>query len=290
MKNNKKELVFNNKEEWLKLRELFVGGSEIGAILGLSKYSTPYQVWESKTGRAAEFVENNAILRGRFLEDGIAKYFEYESGHVIIQGSDRERTFIHKDYPRFGGSVDRRIYLNGDKKEKAILEIKTTKFDFAAEDIPLSYYIQPNNYCGLFGYKKFILVWFCMMNDNLSWQEFDFNEELFKESMNAVNEFWDTYVIPDIPPPAISDEDIKRLFPNHMEGKSILADEDALKVYSNAITAKRECSIVNKTYNELKTQIKLILGDAEYLLSPMEDVLATFRTGARGRTLNIKEL
>ena len=38
-------------EQWHLRRRLGIGGSEIGTILGLNKYQTPFDLWLIKTGR-----------------------------------------------------------------------------------------------------------------------------------------------------------------------------------------------------------------------------------------------
>ena len=35
--------------EWLKVRKSGIGGSDVGAILGLNKYSSPMKVYKEKT-------------------------------------------------------------------------------------------------------------------------------------------------------------------------------------------------------------------------------------------------
>lgn len=40
-----------SREEWLKERKKSLGGSDMGAVLGLNKYRSPYTVWAEKTGR-----------------------------------------------------------------------------------------------------------------------------------------------------------------------------------------------------------------------------------------------
>ena len=37
--------VENARQTWLEARRLGVGGSDVAAILGLSKYKSPYQLW-----------------------------------------------------------------------------------------------------------------------------------------------------------------------------------------------------------------------------------------------------
>ena len=38
------------RDEWMKLRESGIGSSEVGTILGLNPYETPYQLWRRKVG------------------------------------------------------------------------------------------------------------------------------------------------------------------------------------------------------------------------------------------------
>ena len=39
-------------EEWLSLRKFSIGGSEIAVAIGVSRWSTPFQLWSQKTGRS----------------------------------------------------------------------------------------------------------------------------------------------------------------------------------------------------------------------------------------------
>ena len=40
-----------SREEWLEKRKGSIGGSDAAAILGISRFATPYTVWADKTGR-----------------------------------------------------------------------------------------------------------------------------------------------------------------------------------------------------------------------------------------------
>lgn len=40
------------RADWLKLRRRGIGGSDVAAILGLSKWRTPLEVWQDKTATA----------------------------------------------------------------------------------------------------------------------------------------------------------------------------------------------------------------------------------------------
>jgi len=143
----------------------------------------------------------------------------------------------------------------------------------------LSWFLQPLSYCHLYGYTKFVICWFEMFTDEIKWHIFDFDKELFENITKQVGDFWNNYMLTDTPPPAVSEEDIKKLFPDHKEGKSVNATEEQLLIYSDAIVAKRNLSVAKKEYDGLTLKIKLMMQDSEYLLSPMDDTLATFRNG-----------
>lgn len=67
-------------EAWHNLRRTGVGASEVGAILGLSPYQTPFDVWASKTGRTEAIDDNNHMYWGRMLEDDIIEATGEELG------------------------------------------------------------------------------------------------------------------------------------------------------------------------------------------------------------------
>ena len=73
-------------DEWLAFRTKGVGGSDMGTILGLNPYSTPYDLWLEKTGRQQpEDISGKwAIVKGNALEVELRRRFrqlhpEYQS-------------------------------------------------------------------------------------------------------------------------------------------------------------------------------------------------------------------
>jgi hypothetical protein len=62
-------LIPATREVWLTVRRGFIGGSEIGALFGVSPYLTPYGLWAEKTGRLDPPVfDNRYMKRGRLIE------------------------------------------------------------------------------------------------------------------------------------------------------------------------------------------------------------------------------
>ncbi len=285
------KIISENRKQWLNSRKSFIGGSEITALLGLDPYKSRYDLFLDKTGRSEHFADNKHTLAGKFLEDGICKYWEYETGHKIIKSSDNDIIYKHPVH-RIGGTPDRRYFINGSTKlsDRAILEAKTTMKIIDYEDVPMAFFIQPNTYCGLLGYSKFTLVWFELFTKELKYVDYDFDEELFKMCCEEADSFWNNYIIPDKAPPIETASDVLKVFPNSKEDKSIIASDEVMDLYSKAIDKHREKSKAQKEYNVFADQVKVILKDAEYLLSPNLETLFTFKNGSRNRTLRIKEI
>ena len=56
---------YKSKEEWLALRrELGIGGSDAGAVIGLNPYKSAYALWAEKTGRVPGFEGNTRTAVG----------------------------------------------------------------------------------------------------------------------------------------------------------------------------------------------------------------------------------
>ena len=77
----------NNSPEWHELRntEGVISGSEIGAILGLSPFTSAVTLWAEKTGRIERDVVGNTAMRlGQLVEPAIRQlYQESHTDHVV---------------------------------------------------------------------------------------------------------------------------------------------------------------------------------------------------------------
>ena len=75
--------------DWHKARRKGLGGSDIAAILGISKWRTPMDVWVEKMGLVEPSEESYAMMRGRILEDAIAQWYGEFTGFDLHPGEER---------------------------------------------------------------------------------------------------------------------------------------------------------------------------------------------------------
>lgn len=99
---------------WHKWRSQGLGASDAPAIMGVSPWSTPYQLWEIKTGRIKKDFSNWATERGNRLEPKARATYEFLQGFEspAMLSSNQTWPFI-------------RASLDGyNEKHGIILEIK----------------------------------------------------------------------------------------------------------------------------------------------------------------------
>jgi len=142
----------SGSQEWLDMRKTGIGGSEVAAICGLSKWTSPYTLWCQKTGRISDTVaQNDAMEWGTRLEPVIIDKFE--DNHPELKIFRDVGTWHHGDR-RFQVTNPDGIFETEDG-ELGILEIKTAMYeDDWREGVPRYYETQVQWYMQTFGLKK----------------------------------------------------------------------------------------------------------------------------------------
>lgn len=184
------------REEWLKYRQLGIGGSDAGAIIGLNPYSTPYTVWADKTGRLPEKEDNEAMRQGRDLESYVVQRFEEATGKKCKR---RNQMLQHDTYDFAVANIDREVI-----GEKAGLECKTTSImnlrKFKNGEFPDQYYTQCVHYLAVTGWKKWYLA-VLILNQGFYVFEIERDEEEINALLEAEKDFWENYILKDEAPP-----------------------------------------------------------------------------------------
>jgi putative phage-type endonuclease len=173
----------NNSPEWHDLRNQdgVISGSEIGAILGLSPFTSAMTLWAEKTNRIEKQVAGNTAMRlGQLVEPAIRQlYKETHPDHVV----EEVGTYASRNFDWAHANPDG-ICLDADG-EAYILEIKHTATYWDA--VPEHYKAQVFWYMFVFGLKKAV---FAVVNAGrykeyeVLWDEFEW-QAIFQQ----VNKF-----------------------------------------------------------------------------------------------------
>ena len=144
----------NNSPEWHELRntEGVISGSEIGAILGLSPFTSAVTLWAEKTGRIERDVVGNTAMRlGQLVEPAIRQlYQESHTDHVVEEVGTYAS--IHASWMHANPDA---VCLD-ESGQGYILEIKHTALYWDA--VPEHYKAQVFWYMFVFGLKKSVFA------------------------------------------------------------------------------------------------------------------------------------
>lgn len=145
-------IQLNSREEWLKHRRNYIGGSEASCIVGMNPYTTNVELWEIKTGRRkAEDISNKpCVIYGTNAEKYLRELFaldfpQYEVNYI------ENNSILNDKYPFAAASLDGWL-IEKETGRKGILEIKTSNIINSAmykkwdNQIPDNYYIQLLHY------------------------------------------------------------------------------------------------------------------------------------------------
>ena len=144
-----------SRADWLAERRKSLGGSDMGAVLGLNPWRSPYAVWAEKTGKLVEDRETEAMRIGRDLEDYVARRFSEASGKKVRRMNALLRN--NRKGPWLHANVDRLIV-----GEESGLECKTASAlnasKFAGGEFPATYYAQCVTYLAVTEYSRWYLA------------------------------------------------------------------------------------------------------------------------------------
>lgn len=256
-----------DKLQWLRERQCGIGGSDVGAILGVNKYKTPFEVYLEKTEPITEVGEQSeSAYWGDQFEEVVAKEFEKRTGKKVRR--DRKH-YKHSDYPFMVANIDRKVV-----GENAILECKTANQYLANEwqddEVPASYLLQVQHYLFVTGAEVgYIAV--LIGGQKFVWKEVQRDEELIEVIIEAEKEFWK--MVQDKTPPALdgssaAEKYLKERYKEAEEDKAIelgFEYKDKIKTY---LDMKVQLKNFETQVKELENQIKFEIGNAEYAHAP----------------------
>lgn len=266
-----------SREDWLTERRNSLGGSEIGAVLGLNRHATPYTVWAEKTGRLPPKEDSEAMRQGRDLEDYVARRFSERSGKAV----QRYNYLLRNDAaPYLHANIDRRVL-----GERSGLECKTASAlnlrAYASGEFPESYYAQCVAYLAVTGWdrwylaalvlnKAFYIYQITTVKDDAlpEWCESSVyvSPEELETLKRCAAEFWETYVLPDVPPPpdglGPTGDALSAIFGTDSGERVELFGRDGLADTYFALAAERKD--IQTRMDEIKQTLQEDMGQASY--------------------------
>lgn len=259
-----------NNAEWLEQRRLGIGGSDVSAIMGMSKYKSAYALWAEKVGLAkmADISDKPAVYWGTVLEPVVGA--EYEKHHP--EREVRRVNAVCKSIKRPWAQASLDYEVKDEKLGWGVLEIKTAGLMRAKDwenGIPLYYQTQIAHYLSVLN-RPFADV--AVLIGGQDYREFRYmrDKEDEKALVKAVDTFWHDYVEASMQPPISSTpEDALTVLEVHAEHDDDIpewtgSDSD----FRLFLSAKAEKERAEEAYKQAANNVKAHIGDHKGLNTP----------------------
>jgi putative phage-type endonuclease len=278
-------------------RTKYIGGSDIGAILGLSKFRTPLDVWMEKTGKEVRKLDSLPLRFGSFAEEFVASEYARATGFELLHD---ESIYIHPTYPFMSAHIDR--FVLGDairngmgNTASRLLECKTANpfsrgewGEPGTDQVPMSYLCQCIWYMAITGIEQCDLA---VLFGNSDFRIYEIARDLELEALviEKALHFWNEYVLKDIPPPAQTEGDYQALFKKSDPSKTIEANPKTVELIRQLQTLSTKSGDVDTQITEIKQHIMNEMKEAE-VLSYQGNVIATWKAPKLSFRLDSKRL
>jgi putative phage-type endonuclease len=194
-----------DREQWLAARRRGVGGSEVAAVLGMSRYTSPLEVYLDKVGELPldrpgppELAE--AAFWGHAHEPTIARVFAERTGLQVVPGPGM---LAHHSRPWMLANLDRFVIEHNGTAPTSFLEIKTRsayQLDEWLHGVPDEPALQTHWYLAVTGYPH-AHVAALLGGNRLIIHRVERDEGLVEHLVHLVGEFWQHVL--DRRPPAV---------------------------------------------------------------------------------------
>lgn len=274
-------------------RSQFIGGSDVSAIIGISPWKSPHQLYIEKIGASVEDptpAKRRIFARGKRWEPVVVEMLIDElehRGHAVgiinrnTRYADHEHRFLRAE-------IDLELLLDG---EHVNAEMKTVH-PFAAkewgdpgsDEIPLHYAAQCMHGLMVTG-RRLCIVAALIGADDLRIHRIERDDETIAAMRTRELEFWRRVQERDPPDPSTA-ADIRWLYGKDA-GEVMDAGDDLLALCRDLAAAKAIEKQAAKSIESLETRLKLAMGNAAILQYEGRKV-ATWKTNKASTLIDWK--
>ena len=274
-------------------RTAFIGGSDVSAILGVSPWKSPFQLYQEKIGAFCEEItreKQRLFDRGHRWEPVVVEMLVDElmdRGHDV-QIIDRNARYQDPEFPFLACELDLELLIDGEEHNA---EIKTVS-PFAAkawgeqdtDEIPLYYAAQVMHGLMVKPRKRAIVAALIGVDD-LRLHQVERDEETIAAIRAKEVEFWRRVQERDAPEPTTAD-DVKWLYAR--DGGIVMeADEELVRLCEEIRQGKDIAKQCDARIETLSTRLKCAMGHASTLVYQGQK-LATWKSTKDSRTTDWK--
>lgn len=257
-------------------RAQYVGSSDVAAILGLSKWATPVDVYRAKV--APETVEvsdekRKIFRRGHLLEPVIRTMAVEDYGLKLhacnVRHSDPEHPWMRAEIDFETVDPDGSIVNNDCKSVSPFVADQWG--EMGTDEIPIEYHAQFQWGMAITGATR-CDVWALFGSDDLVPYVVHRDDEAISGIRRKVVAFWHEHVQAKRPPPPVTIDDVEFLM-RRLRGRRVEASPDILDMIAEYRQAKQHEKDIKGRIEELKFDLvdAMRLGAEENAGQPLGD-------------------
>jgi putative phage-type endonuclease len=278
-----------------------IGGSDIAALLGLSPYKSPLELWAQKVGHPMRKTSEGVHLRfGQFVEPFVALEYERLTGFHTVEHIE---PLLHPEYEFMYGHVDRLVVpspempavFDGIVMAEVLLECKTTSVfnkdewgEEGSDQVPNAYLLQCAWYMAITGCTKADIA-VLLGNQDFRVYRIIRDKELENMLIDQAKKFWEEYVRPCVAPPPQSVNDARILYPYDKPGQRADACQELYVAHQKYHKLSAELTRISDVLDAIKSHIMTAMGPAQELIYGGK-VLATWKNSKPAKRLDTQAL
>ena len=266
------EKIATARRDWLKQRQVGIGGSDVAPLLGMSKWRTPLDVYNDKTNDpdAIDEKDNAAMEWGRRLEPVVRQAYSDATGKTVLVPDVMYRSVEH---PFMIANID------GICEDGTIVEIKTARSgaDWGEEgtnEIPQYYLTQVQHYMTVLGAPRCDVAVLIGSSDFRIYTV-ENDQELADLLIEEEAAFWER-VQKKQPPEPRTFAEVSRTF-SKSEGGKVSADGVTENLLRELVRVQDELKDLKIREEELKAGITSFMADKDTLVDSFGNTLATWK-------------
>lgn len=270
-----------SRDEWLENRRRGIGASDIAAVLGISQWTTPLELYLDKRGELPPKEEDPVLRRGRRLEPMVLEFYAEETGHAVTRQQDR----VIGTEPWMMATLD-----GFDSTARAPVEAKTVNAfaaqefgDSWSDEVPLAYAAQCHWQMMLTGADTGYLA-ALIGSDDFRIFEIRRDKELEQLLVARARDFWKR-VTDGTPPEPTSNTDVSLLY-RRDKGLTIEAPPHVAELVSELKTIRANVKNADAHAELLAMQIKVHMRDAAVLLGADGKPIATWKSNRESNQID----
>ena len=256
-------------------RSKYLGGSDIAAVLGISPWRTPLELWRDKTTPRVEGTPKKVFARGQRWESVVAEMLVDDlqrRGHrvEILRSNTRYQDL---DIPFLAAEIDFELRLDDDE-DITNCELKTVHpfrmrewGDTGSDDLPVHYTAQVMHGLGVTRRTKGMLA-ALFGADELRTYPVPADSETITGMRGQALAFWTDHVLTGLPPAPKNLADLGILFGKEGDGPPLLAEPELVARVLRLRAIHSEIKAREAEAEAVEFEIKQAMRDASEIVMP----------------------